>query len=745
MIKQFFILIICCIAISRSAQAEIPSFQAVRDAYQKSDAILLDRHHEVIHELRIDKHGRRLGWVSLKEISPAVLSAIIYAEDKRFYKHSGVDLRAMGSAFASIIVSGGPRGASTITMQVASILNKELHAKQNRRSVWQKWRQIQEARDLEKKWSKPEILEAYLNLIIFRGELQGINAASRGLFGKDPHGLDNLESLILAVLIRAPNAPLDEVTSRGFLLGSAMKLQIDCKDITSKVKEVLAGPPFLKPDVALAPHVAFQLLKPYKEKAGGTASVISTLDGRLQHFATEVSRRHLLSIRSQNVQDAALLVVENKTGDVLAYIGNTGDLASARYVDGVHAKRQAGSTLKPFLYGLAFEKRILTAASIIDDSPLDISVPGGIYRPGNYDNHFQGPVTARTALASSLNVPAVKALNLVGTGAFVRRLRDLGFEGLIDSGDFYGPSLALGSADVSLWEMVNAYRTLANEGLWSELNLMPSKDTKVTGKRLFSREASFIISDILSDRESRSNTFGLENPLSTRFWSAVKTGTSKDMRDNWCIGYSSEYTVGVWVGNFSGEPMWNVTGITGAAPIWTEIMDWLQRNQINHPIKPPSGLIAKQIEFPQLGLSRKEWFIKGTEPLRIKQGISHTNYKIVYPADNTIIALDPDIPGGQQMLFFESEPRDNHLQWMLNKKGVGAAGSILTWRPTPGKYILDLVDQEDHTLDSVSFEVRGLSIVLDSSQRYQTSFLAKIGILKETVTVSSRDSYFVKD
>ncbi len=718
MIKRLFLLLILCITISRSAQAVVPSFQAVRDAYQKSEAILLDRHHEVIHELRIDKHGRRLDWISLKEISPAVLSAIIYAEDKRFYKHSGVDLRSIGSAFANIIVSGSPRGASTVTMQLASILNKELHAKQNRRSLWQKWRQIQEAWDLEKKWSKPEILEAYINLITFRGEFQGINAASRGLFGKDPHGLDNLESLILAALIRAPNAPLDIVASRGCLLGSAMKLQIDCKEITSKVKEGLVSTRFLKPDVALAPHVALQLLKPYKEKADRSTSVISTLDGRLQHFATEVLRQHLLSIKSQNVQDAALLVVENKTGDVLAYIGNNGDLASARYVDGVHAKRQAGSTLKPFLYGLAFEKRILTAASIIDDSPLDISVPGGIYRPGNYDNHFQGPVTARTALASSLNVPAVKALNLAGIEAFVQKLNSLGFEDLNESGDFYGPSLALGSADVSLWELVNAYRTLANEGLWSELKLMPSKDTQFIRKRIFSREASFIISDILSDRESRSNTFGLENPLSTRFWSAVKTGTSKDMRDNWCIGYSGKYTVGVWVGNFSGEPMWNVSGITGAAPIWTEIMDWLQRNRMNHPIKPPSGLEAKQIEFPQLGLSRKEWFIKGTEPPGIRQDISQANYKIVYPAHNTIIALDPDIPGGREMLFFESQPRNNHLRWMLNKKEVGAAGSILTWRPYIGRYVLDLVDQEDQTLDSVSFEVRGIqdnSVVLQEA------------------------------
>ena len=201
----------------------------------------------------------------------------------------------------------------------------------------------------------------------------------------------------------------------------------------------------------------------------------------------------------------------------------------------------------------------------------------GIYQPRNYDSQFKGLVTSRVALASSLNVPAVKALSLVGMEPFLSKLRQLGIKRLKESGDFYGPSLALGSADVSLWELVNGYRTLANEGIWDELRLR-LKEESLSGKRkVFSREAAFLVSDILSDREARSLTFGLENPLATRFWTAVKTGTSKDMRDNWCIGYSKRYTVGVWVGNFNGEPMWNVSGITGAAPVWVEVMDFLHR------------------------------------------------------------------------------------------------------------------------------------------------------------------------
>jgi len=197
------------------------------------------------------------------------------------------------------------------------------------------------------------------------------------------------------------------------------------------------------------------------------------------------------------------------------------------------------------------DRRILTPASLIDDSALDIPVPGGVYRPRNYDDEFHGLVSVRTALASSLNVPAVKTLNLVGVDNLVGMLWRLGFEEL-RSPDFYGPSLALGSADITLWDLVNAYRALANGGTWGSMRLVFEAEP-AQPRRVLTPAAAFLLSDILSDRESRSRTFSLESPLSTRFWTAVKTGTSKDMRDNWCVGYSDRYTVGVWVGNFSAS------------------------------------------------------------------------------------------------------------------------------------------------------------------------------------------------
>jgi penicillin-binding protein 1C len=308
-------------------------------------------------------------------------------------------------------------------------------------------------------------------------------------------------------------------------------------------------------------------------------------------------------------------------------------------------------------------------------------------------------VTARTALASSLNVPAVKTLNLVGVEAALKVLGDAGFDKL-QSPDFYGPSLALGAADVSLWELANAYRCLANGGRWSPLRFAFGEFSHAA-RQVLSAEAAFIVSDILSDRESRSRTFGLESPLSTRFWTAVKTGTSKDMRDNWCVGFSDRYTVGVWAGNFSGEPMWNVSGVSGAAPVWVEIMNWLHRNGTSREPAPPSGLLAGSAP----GV-RREWFIRGTEGA-VLTGAAKTGCRITYPAPGTMVALDPDIPSGDQKLFFEAQPEDRRFHWVLDGRALGDAGALLLWTPAPGKHALALVDASGQNVDSVTFEVRG--------------------------------------
>ena len=239
----------------------LPTYDEVRQSYVKSDSLLLDRHGEVLYELRTDKVRRRLDWTSLKNISPALRVAVVKAEDKRFYEHPGFDYKSMGAAVIEGLTSESLRGASTITMQLASLLDRELQAKKERKSIWQKGKQVIKAWEIEKGWSKQEILEAYLNLVTFRGELQGIAAASRGIFGKDPHGLDQSESLILASLIRSPNASSTELVRRVSHLNKVMDWQIGEEEIHSKVRQLFFGPNLLRPRMDLAPHIARQLLK----------------------------------------------------------------------------------------------------------------------------------------------------------------------------------------------------------------------------------------------------------------------------------------------------------------------------------------------------------------------------------------------------------------------------------------------------------------------------------------------------
>jgi penicillin-binding protein 1C len=435
--------------------------------------------------------------------------------------------------------------------------------------------------------------------------------------------------------------------------------------------------------------------------------VSCTLDDRLQAFVLESLDHDLTLIRESNVYDAAVLVADNRTGEVLAYAGNAGRSSTAFYVDGVRAPRQAGSTLKPFLYSLAIERRLLTAASLLDDSPVHVATPTGLYVPRNYDSIFRGQVTLRTALSSSLNVPAVRSLLVVGVGPFLDYLRGLGFTSLTEEPEFYGYSIALGSADVTLWELTNAYRTLSNGGRWSAMRLTggaPAQD-----RRAMDESAAYIISNILSDREARSETFGLENLLSTRFWTAVKTGTSKDMRDNWCVGYSGRYTVGVWVGNFSGEPMHNVSGVSGAAPVWTEIMNYLHAKTPSSPPKKPPDVAIASVTFDEgsVGQGRQEFFVTGTEPVStVSQETRYRRTFIAYPSTDTLIAIDPDIPDELQLVPLRFEGGDRKYEWVIDGERTGVSSQLLLWRPRFGTHEVSIVDGSNHVIDSVTFAVR---------------------------------------
>ncbi len=682
----------------------LPSFHDIRTAHRPSDKRLLDRSGAVIHELRTDMNRRLLAWTPLAEISPALQTTVLAAEDRHFYQHDGVDYTALLAAAVQRITGRPRRGASTISMQLASMIDPHHQPSSGSRTLQQKWDQMQRAWALERSWPKAAILETYLNLVSFRGELQGVAAAASVLFRKSPHGLTQAEATVLAVLLRSPNADRNAVTYRAQALHKLLGKEYVKDELSVAVSQALDAPRGFGPRIALAPHVAQRLLRD-KETV---TTVRSALDSSLQHAVNDILDRHILSVQDRNVRDGAVLVVENATGNVLAYVGSSGDLSSARYVDGVQARRQAGSTLKPFLYGLALDQRLLTPASVLKDLPLNVPVVGGIYRPQNYDEVFTGLVTVRTALAASLNIPAVRTLELVGAEVFVQQLRRLGFGGITQPGDYYGPSLALGSADISLWELVNAYRTLANSGIWSPLQMRTVDPIPSSSRRAYSVAAAFLITHILSDRERRSPTFGLNNALATRFWTAVKTGTSKGMRDNWCVGFSRDYTVGVWVGNFSGRPMWNVSGMSGAAPVWHEVMAWLHQTQPSPAPSPPSGVVSQSISFPnQIEPERMEWFLSDTEPGEMPHGLTSGMTRILSPVHGTIIALDPDIPVAHQRIVFEAEVNAPTLRWLLDGKDMGIATQLQLWTPTSGKHRLSLVDTNDHSLDTIRFEVRG--------------------------------------
>src|SRR5688572_28064303 len=417
----------------------VADFDAVRTGYVPSDAWLLDRHGALLDRERIDFGVRRLDWVPLTAVSPALVDAIVAGEDRRFHQHGGVDWRAVASAVADAFRDGRPRGASTITMQLAALIDARA-ARQADVGAWRrKLAQIRVARAIESDWNKPQILEAYRNLLGFRGELQGIGAAAEVLAGKTPAGLDEAESLVLAALLPMPGAGRDRIVARACARAKAAALATDCERIGATADRILTrgGP---RPVTAsLAPHVARALLQ-----APG-ARVKSTLDARVQAFATNVLARHLAALGGRNVRDGAAIVVDNASGEVRAYVGSAGADSRAAAVDGVRARRQAGSTLKPFLYGLAFERKYLTAGSLLDDSPVNLDTASGVYLPQNYDLTFRGPVSARTALGSSLNIPAVRTLVLVGVEDFRERLWSLGYRGLTEDGEYYGYALALGS------------------------------------------------------------------------------------------------------------------------------------------------------------------------------------------------------------------------------------------------------------------------------------------------------------
>lgn len=758
----------------------LPSFDEVKASFRPSDTVLLSREGEELQRLRTDASVRRGQWVALADVSPALREALVRSEDRRFYAHSGVDWHAVSAAAWGNLWHQRTRGASTITMQLAGLLDGDWRAGPGGRTLVQKVGQGMAAQRLEQSWRKDKILEAYLNLVPFRGEIVGLDALSRSLFGKAAQGLDARESAIAAALVRAPNARAEQVARRACTVLQALQLQGPgqtgsapetqtasaarsaprsvCSGLDAYTAAMLQRRAW-DASAGVAPHFMRYLLRTLRAQPAGRAGadpgaaasepaptpteLRSSLRAGLQRFAVQTLTQQLRELQGRGVEDGAVLVLDNASGEVLAWVGSSGTLSQAAEVDGVQALRQPGSTLKPFLYAQALAEHRLTAASLLDDAPTAIATPGGLYVPQNYDRRFRGWVSVRTALAASLNVPAVRALVLVSPDAFHQQLRTLGLP-LRESGGYYGYSLALGSPEVSLLQLTQAYRTLALGGRTGPLRLQPAASAPHAAglQRVLDGRAAFIVGDILSDGNARAPTFGTDSVLATRFWTAVKTGTSKDMRDNWALGWSQRYTVGVWVGNASGAAMHDVSGSSGAAPIWAALMGYLHAHEPSRAPAPPPGLRRVAVRFAGPGdtapeAAREEWFIAGTEqtvfaieevacyaaeksargPKDLKNSApmpcgpsTQATARITAPAPGSIIALDPDIPPARQRLQLRAAgPGSARAQWRLDGKPLGR-GACLSWLPWPGRHVLQLADAQGRVLDELRFEVRGAGV-----------------------------------
>ncbi|NYT45859.1 penicillin-binding protein 1C [Alcaligenaceae bacterium] len=693
----------------------LPSYDEVRQRHRPSSVLLLDRSGVPLDRVRTDFHDRRGQWLPLDEVSVALQRAVILSEDQRFYGHDGVDWRAALAAAWGKVALGHHRGASTLSMQLVGIIDTQYRRGPGGRSLTQKFDQAMAARRLEAEWSKAQILEAYLNLAPFRGEIVGVDALARVLFQKHASGLNAREAALAAVLLRGPNAARPLLVQRACALLVELGSSQECKRLDEFVHIALkrAAWPWASAPHA-APHYAQFVLG--KLRAAGDDLpdvVVSSLDASLQAFTLQTLRRRLHDLDMANVRDAAIVVMDNRSGAVLAYAGSSGSLSPAARVDHARALRQAGSTLKPFLYEQALAQQRLTAASLLHDAELDLPTGNGLYMPRNYDEAYAGWVSVRTALASSLNIPAVRALAMVTPDAFAQRLRDLGLP-LKHDGDYYGYSLALGSADLTLLSLTNAYRALANLGEFSRPQFF--EDAAPSGARsVMDPAAAWIVGDILADRHARARTFGLDSPLSTPFWTAVKTGTSKDMRDNWCLGWSAAYTVGVWVGNSGGASMREVSGVSGAGPMWHDIMSYLHRNMPSTQPAPPPGVGQGRVSYEgDIEPARREAFLADTRVERVRLAQNQQQRvpgpaRIRTPADGTILALDPDIPSAVQLARFTAADASGvpvAANWRIDGMIMGQ-GAQLRWHPRLGKHVIELLDSEGNPIDRIHIEVRG--------------------------------------
>ncbi|MFM7363534.1 MAG: penicillin-binding protein 1C [Cuspidothrix sp.] len=671
--------------------------------------------------------------VKLNQVSPQFIKAILAAEDADFYYHGALDLKAI---FRGIkigienqrIVSG----ASTITMQLARMLdNSPRTFTAKLKEVWLSWR-------LAAGMTKDEILTAYINRLPMGGNIYGVEAAARIYFSIPASDLNLAQASILAAI---PNNPTyfnpyqhrERLQQRQKYVLNRMVQEKYVSDADAQLiyKEKVIFKPRQQGIIA-APHFLFWLAKQNNISNQESSPIRTTINRPLQQFVEAQVQQVISSLKTNNVHDAAVVIIDNSSGGVLSYVGSPdyfNDVKLGRN-DGVQALRQPGSTLKPFVYELGLEKGVISPHTILPDVPTHYAIPGAkLYSPTDYTNNFLGPVRVRVALANSLNVPAVKVLEKVGVETFLNRLHELGFAHLNQGAEYYGLGLTLGSGEVNLWELARAYLTIANMGKITPLVTTLNTSPIANSQSLVSNYWQLII-DMLSDRFARSTAFGVDSVLDLPFPVAVKTGTSSNYRDTWTVGFSSDYTVATWVGNFNGEPMRQVSGVTGAAPLWNRIMLHLHEHQAPTSFPPPDGMVKLPIcattglkPTPSCTSVVQEYFSitdkiayqKSTdfhlspvydEWLR-KQPQLHfnpDNFRIISPHNGDLFLVYPGGEGQQKLEFKASRTLNQSIDWWLNGQHLSTQSTNrIFWHLRPGNWQLEA--RSGKMYDQIYFQV----------------------------------------
>ncbi|SRR6266568_1081777 len=646
---------------------------------------LLDRSGVVLRTTRAPD-GTRGGFIPLDEIDPKLLQAFLAMEDRRFYEHGGVELRALVRALRDDVRAGHAiAGGSTITMQLARLLRG------TPRSAAGKLSQILWAWRLEAHLDKQRILELYLNRVPLGQGASGVAAGAALYFAADARELSLGQAAMLGALARAPSrdnplaAPERARARRALTLRRLVELGFARPaDADRAIREPLIARD-RRPGLFAAPHFTTHALQERGAPVDGTWR--TTLDLGLQ-TALEAEVRHTVDVlRDRVVAHAAVVVLDNPTGEVLAWVGSPDFWAdTAGQVDMVVSPRQPGSALKPFLYGLALD-RGYTAASVLPDLPHTYRTTLGPYRPRNYDRRFHGPVRAREALASSYNIPAVELAERLGIGSLYRTLHLAGFASLDHGAEYYGLGLALGNGDVTLLELANGYRSLANGGMWTPVRWRADAPAGET-QRVMSTGAAALVLDMLSDPVARVPAFGLETPLDFAFPTAAKTGTSRHFTDNWAVATTGRFTVAVWVGNFNGRPMQGVGGITGAGPLLHRAVLLTARAYPPGvlPTPPQAGAVALRVcrlsglratpDCPQT----LEWFLPGTEPNRDCDW--HVGGRVVLPAEYAEWAATSLMQTDSSAGFHITSPQDGDSYGV--PVGVDARYATLALRAAGG-------------------------------------------------------------